>query len=170
MIKSKEITLVGINEIKTNPLNPNVHSDEQIQKLCELIAYQGFRSPLIISNRCGLLIAGHGRLEAAKMLGFEQLPVIFQDFDSEEQEYTSMISDNAVATWAQLDLSKINTQMGDMGPFDTNLLAIPDFDATPSYDANLNELPTDEIEINEKEVDENISTEKECPSCGYKYS
>jgi hypothetical protein len=127
-IKSKKIEIVDINEIKPNPKNRNIHSTEQIDRLCEIIKYQGFRIPLVVSNRSGFLVSGHGRLEAAKKLGLKKLPVIYQDFDSEEQEYASQVSDNAIAAWASLDLSGINSDLGDLGPeFDINMLGISGF-------------------------------------------
>lgn len=98
----------------------------------KLIEYQGFRQPIIVSNRSGLVVAGHGRLEAAKKLGLAEVPVAFQDFEDDEQEYAFGISDNAIASWAELDLSGINMDLPDFGP-DLNLdnLGIKDFVLEP---------------------------------------
>jgi hypothetical protein len=127
-VKSKDIKLVPIGDIKPWPKNRNKHSQEQIKRLVKLIEYQGFRNPLVISNQSGYLVAGHGRLEAAAKLGMKQVPVIYQDFESEDQAYSYMVSDNAIAEWADLDLSSINNDIGDMGPdFDIDLLGIKDF-------------------------------------------
>lgn len=81
-IKSESIKMVDINSIIPNPKNANRHSIEQIERLAKLIKYQGFRNPLIVSNRTGLLASGHGRLEAAKLLNMTKIPVIYQDFSS----------------------------------------------------------------------------------------
>jgi len=78
--------MVPIDQLVENPKNANIHSEEQIQRLAKIIDFQGFRVPLTVSNRSGFVIAGHGRIEAAKVLGMAELPVIFQDFDSEAQE------------------------------------------------------------------------------------
>lgn len=56
-IRANEIKLVSLDEIKLNPRNRNKHSKEQITRLAEIITYQGFRNPLIISNRSGLCVA-----------------------------------------------------------------------------------------------------------------
>ena len=128
MIASKEINIVSIKEIKINPKNRNKHSKEQIERLVEIIGYQGFRSPLIVSNRTGLVVAGHGRLQAAKKLKFKEVPVMYQDFENDEQEYACMVSDNAIASWSELDLSQINTDIQDLGPdFNIDLLGIKGF-------------------------------------------
>jgi DNA modification methylase len=131
-IKSKEILIIDINKIVPNPKNPNKHPKEQIERLSSIIDFQGFRQPLIVSNRSGFLVAGHGRLEIAKLKGVTQLPVMYQDFDSEAQEYAFCVADNEIARWAQTDLSMVNTDMLDLGPdFDIDMLGIKDFVLEP---------------------------------------
>jgi hypothetical protein len=128
MIQAKEIQLVDIDSLVLNPKNNNKHPKEQIERLAKLIQYQGFRNPVVVSKRTGFVLAGHGRIEAAKMAGLKEVPAMFQDFESEAQEYAYLTSDNAIASWAELDLSAINTEMLDLGPdFDIDLLGIKDF-------------------------------------------
>jgi hypothetical protein len=126
--------LIEINSPKIipNPRNPNRHPEDQIERLSKVIEYQGQRHPLIISKRSGFLVVGHGRLEAIKKLGWKQIAVSYQDFETEAQEYSFVVSDNAIASWAELDLSAINTEMLDLGPdFDIDLLGIKDFSLEP---------------------------------------
>lgn len=128
MVKAKEIILLPIEQIKPWPKNPNKHSKDQIERLAKLIKYQGFRNPLIISKRSGFLIVGHGRLEAAKHLGLKELPCLLQDYDSGEQEYAHCVADNAIADWAELDLSSIIDETVNFSPnFDLELLGLKDF-------------------------------------------
>ena len=132
-IRSKEIEQVDISRLVFNPKNNNKHPPEQIERLCKLIQFQGFRNPVVVSNRSGFVVAGHGRIEAAKKLGWNIVPVMYQDFDSEAQEYAYLTSDNAIASWAELDLSAINTEMLDLGPdFDVDMLGIKDFVIEPA--------------------------------------
>lgn len=127
-IKSREIKITPIAEIKLNPKNRNKHPVDQIERLADIIKYQGFRNPLIVSNRTGLLVAGHGRLEAAKLLSLSEVPVIYQDFENEDQEYACGISDNSIGAWAELDMSGINFDVPELGPdFDIEMLGIKDF-------------------------------------------
>ena len=131
-IKSKEIQIVDIDSLIPNPKNNNKHPPEQIERLSKLIEYQGFRNPLVVSNRSGFVLCGHGRIEAAKKAGLKQVPVMFQDFENEAQEYAYLTSDNAIASWAELDLAAVNTEMLDLGPdFDIDLLGIKDFVIEP---------------------------------------
>jgi DNA modification methylase len=132
MIQSREISLVDITKLVPCPKNNNIHSQEQIDRLAKLIEFQGFRNPIVVSNRSGFVVAGHGRIEAARKLKMDKLPVMYQDFESEAQEYAYLTSDNAIASWAELDLSMVNTEMLDFGPdFDIDLLGIKDFVIEP---------------------------------------
>ena len=125
-IKSESIELVDIDSIIPNPKNANRHSIEQIHRLEKLIKYQGFRNPLIVSNRTGFLLAGHGRLEAAKNLGIEKLPIIKQDFTDEAQEYSYLVSDNEIGRWAELDKQAVHIELENLD-IELDLLGIEDF-------------------------------------------
>lgn len=128
LIKAKEIKMVSLDQIKLNPKNRNKHPKEQIDQLVKILEYQGFRRPVTISNRTGLLTCGEGRYLAAKKLKMKEIPAIFQDYESEEQEYADGIADNAIDKWAELDLANINNDIGDLGPdFDIDMLGIKDF-------------------------------------------
>ena len=130
--QAKAIQMVEAHKLTPNPKNPNKHPPCQIERLAKLIDYQGFRNPIIVSNRSGFIVVGHGRLEAAKKLGLEEVPVIYQDFADEVQEYAYVVSDNTIADWADTDLSMVNTEMLDLGPdFDIDLLGIKDFTIEP---------------------------------------
>lgn len=131
-IKAKNITLVDISLLVENPKNNNVHPEDQIERLAKLITHTGFRNPLVVSNRSGFVLCGHGRIAAAKKAGLKELPVIYQDFKDEAEEYAYMTADNAIHNWSSLDLSKVNTEMLDLGPdFDIDMLGIKDFVIEP---------------------------------------
>ena len=124
--------LVPVKELKPSPHNTNSHSREQIDLLAKVLSYQGFRYPIKVSKQSGLITSGHGRLMAAKQLKWKQVPVNYQDYESEDQENADVISDNSVATLSKLDLSLINASIGDFGPdFDLELLALPEFTLDP---------------------------------------
>jgi len=119
--------LVDPNKLKPHPKNRNIHSEEQIQRLAKIIKYQGWRYPVKVSKQSGFITSGHGRIAAAKILKCK-VPVNIQTYESDEQEYADVQSDNAIASWAELDLSGINSDLGDLGPdFDIELLGLKDF-------------------------------------------
>lgn len=120
--------LVSVRELKPHPKNRNQHPKDQIERLAKILEYQGWRYPIKVSNLSGLITSGHGRLEAAKHLGLKEVPVSFQDYTDEAQEYADLQADNAIASWSELDLSAINSDIGDLGPdFDIDLLGINGF-------------------------------------------
>jgi DNA modification methylase len=119
--------IVNPKSLIAHPKNRNIHTDEQIKRLIEILEYQGWRHPIKVSRRSGCVVSGHGRLLAAIQMGWE-VPVSYQDYESDEQEYADLVADNAIASWAQLDLSGINGDLADLGPeFEIDLLGIKDF-------------------------------------------
>jgi site-specific DNA-methyltransferase (adenine-specific) len=125
--------LVPVKELKAHPQNRNQHPKDQIERLAKILDYQGWRYPIKVSKQSGFITSGHGRLEAAKQLKLKEVPVSFQDYTDEAQEYADLQADNAIASWSELDLSAINTDIGDLGPdFDIDLLGIKDFVIEPA--------------------------------------
>lgn len=123
-----QLEWIDIDLLKPHPKNPNRHSDEQIDRLIQIIKYQGWRHPIIAEENTNVIHAGNGRWMAAKKMGLAKVPVHFQVFESEEQAYAFLVSDNSIASWAELDLALINAEVPDLGPdFDLDLLGIKDF-------------------------------------------
>lgn len=141
---SRIVEWVKTSNLKPNPKNRNKHSDEQIDRLAKLISFYGFRVPIIVSTRSQLVVSGHGRLEAAKRLKLETVPVSYQDFKDEDSEYGFGVSDNGIALWAELDLKAINIDIPDLGLMDIDLLGIKDFEIDPTdkySDKNADDVP-----------------------------
>jgi hypothetical protein len=96
--------MLNIGKIKPHPKNNNKHTKEQLSKFCEIISKKGvWRVPLIVSKKSGYLVSGHLRLQAAKELKLPKLPVVYQDFKNEADEYQFLTFDNEIARWAELD-------------------------------------------------------------------
>ena len=157
-IKAREITLFPTGKLSSYPKNSNKHTDEQIDKIISLIDFYGHRDPLIVDadvqeDGTHWVLAGNGRLSAANKAGWENLPVIFQKFKSDEEKYGFVVSHNAInsSNWGGgLDLAQINSDIGDLGPdFDIEMLGIKDFTIEPME--NLDDI-TDAIkdDLNKK--------------------
>lgn len=133
-VRSTAIEMVNPASLIPYDKNMNEHTPEQIDRLVKLIEYQGFRDPIIAQKGTNVIAAGHGRQVAALKMGLKQVPVTFQEFESEAQFYAFVVSHNAIAkdSWAALDLSKVNMEMLDLGPdFDIDMLGIKDFVIEP---------------------------------------
>ena len=119
---------IPLHNLKTNPKNPNQHTDSQIKLLAKIMKHQGWRAPIVVSKRSGYITKGHGRLQAAKLNCWADAPVDMQDYASDADEYADMVADNEIARLAKSDLSMVLRDVLDLGPdFDFDLLGIPDF-------------------------------------------
>ena len=139
-IKAKEIKMVPVDGIIENPKNNNRHSIEQIERLAKIIEHNGFRDPLIISKRSGFLIAGHGRLEAAKKLGMDEVPCTYQDFESEAEEYQFLTAHNQIARWAELDFQSVYEGLKEFPEIELDLLGIENFKPEKIEEYDLDEI------------------------------
>lgn len=95
--------LLDIGKAVPNPKNPNHHPDSQIELLAKIIKAQGWRQPITISNRSGLIVKGHGRLLAAIRLNADQVPVDFQNYATEAEEIADLTADNRLAELAEME-------------------------------------------------------------------
>lgn len=118
--------LVDIHKLVPNPKNNNHHPKEQIDRLAKIIDYQGQRSPIVVSNRSGFIVKGHGRLEAIRKLGWEKVAVDYQDYESEAQEYADMTADNQIAMWAEFDNNMLMSEIPELGDMDLDMLGLKD--------------------------------------------
>lgn len=100
-LTNKSFQQKSIKDIKTYAGSPRMHAAEQIEALAESIKAFGFVSPIII-NRDGVLLAGHARLEAAKLLGLKTVPVVILEHLSPIEEKAYRLADNRLSensTW-----------------------------------------------------------------------
>lgn len=133
--------LVDPKTLKYHPKNRNKHPKDQIERLAKILEYQGWRYPIKVSKLSGCVTSGHGRIAAAFLKKWTQVPVVFQEYENADQEYADVQSDNAIASWAELDLAAINLDIPDIGPeFDIDWLGIKNFKI------DLNDLSENEID------------------------
>jgi len=126
-----------------NPRNPNKHPDKQVALLAKIIRAQGWRQPITVSNRSGFVVKGHGRLEAAKLLGVERVPVERQEYDSEAAEYADLIADNRIAELAEPDEGMLGELLMDtmFADFDMDLTGFEDLSDVGAFDVGEVEPP-----------------------------
>lgn len=91
--------------------NSRTHSDEQVSQICASIKEFGFTNPILIDESDGI-IAGHGRVSAAKRLGMEQVPCIRLIGLTKSQRKAYVIADNQLALNAgwNFDLLKLEIE------------------------------------------------------------
>ena len=160
--------VVPIEKLVPNPRNPNRHPESQVRLLARVVAHQGWRSPVVVSTRSGFIVTGHGRYEAAKLLGVAEVPVDYQDFATEADEWAHLVADNRLAELAEADAAALKELLGELkaGDFEMELAG---FDADAL--AGLLTVPAEpEPPADFPEADEDIETEHQCPKCGFQWS
>ena len=128
---------VDIEKVTGHPRNPNKHGGEQVKLLAKIIKASGWRNPICVSNRSGFVIKGHARLMAARVLGVTHVPVEYQDYATEAEEYNDMIADNRIAELAERDMSIIKDLLEEL---DTGA---NDMDLTGYDEAEIERLMTE---------------------------
>ena len=83
-----KLTLVPIDSLKPDPRNPRKHSRVQVRAIARSIEAFGFNAPILVDKH-NQIVAGHGRYEAAQLLGFDKIPVIRLDHLTEAREWDS---------------------------------------------------------------------------------
>ena len=140
-----------VDELVPYENNPRTHSAVQIERLVNSLKEFGFTNPILIDDDCNV-IAGHGRLEAAKIVGLKTVPTITLSHLSEDQRRAYVIADNQLALNSGWDDDLLQAELqalGDAG-FDLSLLGwgddIPSFAEEPDYSA-LDDLddPTNDL-------------------------
>lgn len=95
--------IVRAEDLKPNPKNPNKHPQAQIEALGAIIRGNGWRNPITVSTRSGYVVKGHGRLLAAQLEELDEVPVDYQDYESEAAELADLTADNRIAELAETD-------------------------------------------------------------------
>src|SRR5258707_5669927 len=97
-----QIELWPIEKLIPYARNPRTHSDAQVAQIAASIASFGFNNPILVDTQSGI-IAGHGRLLAARKLQLREVPVIVLDHLSEAQKRGYILADNKLAQNAGWD-------------------------------------------------------------------
>ncbi|MDQ6867320.1 MAG: ParB/Srx family N-terminal domain-containing protein [Pseudomonadota bacterium] len=95
------VDYVPTGQLKPDPKNARVHSKKQIRQIARSIESFGFNVPVLVGANLNV-IAGHGRVLAAKHLGLTEVPTIRLDHLTEAQRRAFMIADNPlteIAVW-----------------------------------------------------------------------
>src|SRR5450631_2722141 len=124
---AKHIELWLLEKLIPYAKNPRTHSDAQIAQIAASIEAFGFNNPILVDSKAGI-IAGHGRLLAARQLGLEEVPVIVLDHLSEVQKRAYIIADNQLALNAGWDEELLWLELAALqqDDFDVNLIGFDD--------------------------------------------
>lgn len=144
--------------------NPRIHSPAQVEQIAASIREFGFNNPILLDSD-GTVIAGHGRLEAAKLLGLQEVPCIVLGHLDEAQRRAYLIADNKISlnsVWSEELLRVELMDLKELGA-DLNVLG---FSAMELADITLGK------DVEFKEYDESAADDVQlvtCPKCGHSF-
>lgn len=153
-----------INELKQHENNARTHSTEQIEQIVNSINEFGWTNPILI-DEYDVIIAGHGRLEAAIKLGIEDVPCIILSGLSETQKRAYLIADNQLALNAgwNLDILQSEIEALKLDNFDIDLLGFNQSDLDKIFPNEVSEINHDNYLL-DKSLENKIIVEIEVKS------
>lgn len=123
MIDAPKIEQRSIAELIPYAANSRTHSGEQVKQIAASMTEFGWTNPILVSEE-NTIIAGHGRIMAAKELGMTSVPVIVLSGLSEAQQKALVIADNKIALNAEWDESILSQQLLSLANIDFDLNSI----------------------------------------------
>jgi len=153
-----QIEYVDTEELKPFVDNPRAHSERNIGDIARSIKRFGWTNPIIVRRSDNMIVAGHGRVEAAQNQGLEQVPVIYVDMSENDAKLYS-IADNRTAETSEWDFTTLTELLKELN-------ALPDIDID---DSGFDSTEIEELDQLLANIDTDISqhllqgTEEEIP-------
>ena len=120
-----EVIHVRLSDLRANPRNARTHSKKQIGQIAASIREFGFTSP-VLTDETGMLLAGHGRFDAAQLLGLKTIPAIAIADLSEARKRALLLADNKIAQNAGWNREQLAIELEAL----PELLAFEDLDVS----------------------------------------
>lgn len=142
--------MTSVEDLTPYARNARTHSDEQVAQIAASIKEFGWTNPILVDGEKGL-IAGHGRLAAARKLGMEEVPVIELTHLSETQKKALILADNKLALNAGWDAELLNLELEELEleGVDLNLVGFGEEERDALRPEVVNEGLTDEDAVPE---------------------
>jgi ParB family chromosome partitioning protein len=146
--------------------NSRTHSDTQVAQIAASIKEFGWTNPILVSGD-NTIIAGHGRVLAARKLGIEEVPAIVLDHLSKPQQRALVIADNQLALNAGWDMDMLKAEIEDLNlTFDLDILGFDDAELQrilnePNFEAGTEDDQGKLDQLNPKMVI--------CPKCQHEF-
>jgi site-specific DNA-methyltransferase (adenine-specific) len=151
-----KIEQISISKIKPYPRNAKKHPPDQVEHIANSIKEFGWQQPIVLDKE-NVVIIGHGRLQAAKMLGVDKVPCLRAETLTEPQIKALRLADN-----------KTNESEWDFELLDTELDDILDIDMSEFGFEISKDFGSDDDYFNEqKEPEVKDGKTCECPNCGF---
>tara|TARA_R100000152_G_C6764881_1_gene189572 strand:- start:209 stop:1243 length:1035 start_codon:yes stop_codon:yes gene_type:complete len=141
LVQSEEIL---ISSLKPYKYNSRKHPDHQVKALAASIEKFGFTQPIVCTDKFTIL-AGHGRYEAAKILGLEKVPVRVVSNLSSEEKKAYIIADNKISEQSEWDQDNLLHELNELQGFDAGLELNSLLDQTTFLETKAQQIAIDKI-------------------------
>ena len=171
-LTAKRIEMWPLERLVPYERNARTHSPEQVAQIAASIQEFGFTNPILVDGADGIL-AGHGRLAAAKDMGLSEVPVIVLDHLSPEQRRAYVIADNQLALNAGWDMELLQQEVMalNLTDFDLSLLGFDEDRIAGLLDPNGINKTAKEYDGSEEFSEEEFSEfEHKCPRCNFEFN
>ena len=130
--------------------NARTHSDEQVAQIAGSIKEFGFNNPVLV-DKDNSIIAGHGRVMAARKLGMDKVPVVILDHLTESQRKAYILADNRIALNASWDSKMLSSELEELEELgiDLSLLGFDDKEISKLLAPETSDGLVDEDEVPE---------------------
>lgn len=161
-----KIIQVSISDLIPYHRNARTHSKSQVEQIANSIQEFGFTNPVLIDGHNGV-IAGHGRLQAAGILGMDSVPCIQLTDMTDLQKRAYIIADNKLALNAGWDDELLKMELTELHEldFDLELIGFSPTDLTLAMGLGVDFAPG--LESDQGRLDQ-LSPIK-CPACGHEF-
>ena len=161
---SQHIEQIDLKKLIPYARNSRTHSDIQVSQISASIREFGFTNPVLITENYDIL-AGHGRVLAAKKLGMDSVPCIKVDHLNEFQRKAYIIADNQLALNSDWNFDMLSVEIDELNDvkFDVSLLAF-----TNEQLAEMIGSPEEPVD-NELKADEKDKETCICPRCHFEF-
>lgn len=120
-IQSSYSHLLDPKGLKEHPDNNNLHSPAQLKAMIAVLKINGWREPVVVSEKTQRIVAGHLRVKAAIEMGMDKIPVSMQYFENRVEEVRHLTADNELARMSKFDKFKFRETKGELeGELDSN--------------------------------------------------
>ena len=120
MAKIDRVQEVSIELLRPYERNAKIHGEEQVKQIAESIKEFGFISPCLIDKDYNI-IAGHGRVMSAKLLGMTEVPCLFIEGLTEAQRKAYILADNRLTELGEWDFDKVQFELQELADMDFNI-------------------------------------------------
>lgn len=157
-----------VTELKQYKKNAKLHPEWQVQQIADSIKKFGFNDPIAIDEK-GVIIEGHGRFLACKLLEMEEVPTICLDHMTEQEKKAYILAHNKINNNTGFDTDILKEELAEITEFDLNLTGFTDFEISDM----LEEEESDILELDDY-VEEDEGNSKKlnglvCPDCGARH-